>query len=385
MLRGLTMLLMIFVNDLWTVDGVPHWLEHFERFEDGMGLADIVFPMFLFAMGMSVPYAIERRFEKGYSGESTLGHILSRSLALLLMGVFIVNTEENFGSTLGYGVSIYRLLMVAAFVLVWNSYPKDFRWKKPLQALGLAILAFLAFTYRTPEGGYLSAQWWGILGIIGWTYCFVAVTYLLVRKKPMRVLLVWIALCVINLLVNRMRGGGQLIPGGTFLSDMTGALKLGNCSFAVMATGGMLMSLLENRVTTSGMGGKKAFVSAIVLSAVLAGAAAVLHNWWIISKLGGTLPWCLYVSAISVALYAVLRVLESYGKTGWFRPLGASGTATLTVYMIPYILYSVCSIVGLHSPEWLCGPLGLLKCLLFSLLCVALTSLFVKFGIKLKV
>ena len=385
MLRGLTMLLMIFVNDLWTVDGVPHWLEHFERFEDGMGLADIVFPMFLFAMGMSVPYAIERRFEKGYSGESTLGHILSRSLALLLMGVFIVNTEENFGSTLGYGVSIYRLLMVAAFVLVWNSYPKGFRWKRPLQALGLAILAFLAFTYRTPEGGYLSAQWWGILGIIGWTYCFVAVTYLLVRKKPMRVLLVWIALCVINLLVSRMRGGAQLIPGATFLSDMTGALKLGNCSFAVMATGGMLMSLLENRVAVSGASGKKAFVSAVVLSAVLAGAAAVLHNWWIISKLGGTLPWCLYVSAISVALYAVLRVLESYGKTGWFGPLSASGTATLTVYMMPYILYSVCSIVGLHSPEWLCGPLGLLKCVLFSLLCVALTSVLMRLRIKLKI
>ena len=65
MLRGLTMLLMVFVNDLWTVGGVPHFLEHFERMEDGMGVADIVFPMFLFAMGMSIPYAIERRFAKG--------------------------------------------------------------------------------------------------------------------------------------------------------------------------------------------------------------------------------------------------------------------------------------------------------------------------------
>ena len=57
-LRGLTMLLMVFVNDLWSVGGVPHFLEHFEVFEDGMGVADIVFPMFLFAMGMSIPYAM---------------------------------------------------------------------------------------------------------------------------------------------------------------------------------------------------------------------------------------------------------------------------------------------------------------------------------------
>jgi predicted acyltransferase len=50
--RGLVMLLMVFVNDFWTVHAVPHWLEHFGTFEDGMGLSDIVFPMFLFAMGM---------------------------------------------------------------------------------------------------------------------------------------------------------------------------------------------------------------------------------------------------------------------------------------------------------------------------------------------
>ncbi|MBR4687465.1 MAG: DUF5009 domain-containing protein, partial [Bacteroidales bacterium] len=81
MFRGLTMFLMVFVNDLWTVEGVPHFLEHTETLEDGMGLADIVFPMFLFAMGMSVPYAVERRFAKGIPGEKTLGHILSRTFA----------------------------------------------------------------------------------------------------------------------------------------------------------------------------------------------------------------------------------------------------------------------------------------------------------------
>ena len=64
MLRGLTMFLMIFVNDFWTVGGVPHWLEHTATNEDGMGLADIVFPLFLFVVGLSIPYAIERRFQK---------------------------------------------------------------------------------------------------------------------------------------------------------------------------------------------------------------------------------------------------------------------------------------------------------------------------------
>ena len=82
-------------------------------------------------------------------------------------------------------------------------------------------------------------------------------------------------------------------------------------------------------------------MAAFGAAAVLAIAAAFFHRWWIVSKLVGTLPWCLYVAAISVAVYALLRMSELYDKTSWFRPLSASGTATLTVYMMPYILYSV--------------------------------------------
>ena len=137
--RGLTMTLMVFVNEFWKVFNVPHWMEHYATLEDGMGLSDIVFPMFLFAMGLSIPYAIERRFAKGLSGESTVGHILSRTLALLLMGVFIVNSEGGFAPLLGYGKPLYWVLMVTGFFLIWNRYPEGFRYKRGLQAAGIAI------------------------------------------------------------------------------------------------------------------------------------------------------------------------------------------------------------------------------------------------------
>ena len=45
--RAGTMFLMIVVNDLWTLQGVPQWLEHAKASEDRMGLADWVFPGFL--------------------------------------------------------------------------------------------------------------------------------------------------------------------------------------------------------------------------------------------------------------------------------------------------------------------------------------------------
>ena len=383
MLRGLTMLLMVFVNDLWSVTDVPHFLEHISHGEDGMGVADAVFPMFLFAMGMSIPYAIERRFAKGYTGESTLGHILSRSFALILMGVFIVNSETDFTSTVGYGYDAYRLLMVAAFFMIWNQYKKDSKIKKWLQMVGVATQSFLAITYRTHDGGFLKASWWGILGIIGWTYCFCATAYLLARKKPVYLAVLWGIVCVVNLLTTKMRGGGQPIPGPSFLSDLAGALRLGNGCFAVMTLGGILLSLAENRL--SGRFGSVRLALAGASASVLAVVATVLHHWWIVSKLGGTLPWCLYVTVISIVLYMILRVLEAYGKTAWFRPVNVSGTATLTVYMMPYILYSINSIVGLYPYGSLSGPLGLLKCVVFSFLCVLVTSLSVRLGIRLKI
>ena len=48
--RAITMLLMIFVNDLWTLEGIPAWLGHKEAGEEGLGLADTVFPAFLAAL-----------------------------------------------------------------------------------------------------------------------------------------------------------------------------------------------------------------------------------------------------------------------------------------------------------------------------------------------
>ncbi|PMD89688.1 hypothetical protein BWI97_24635, partial [Siphonobacter sp. BAB-5405] len=63
--RGLTMLLMIFVNDLWTLRAIPSWLEHAEANVDFLGLADTVFPCFLFILGMSIPLGVDARLTKG--------------------------------------------------------------------------------------------------------------------------------------------------------------------------------------------------------------------------------------------------------------------------------------------------------------------------------
>ena len=372
--RGLTMALMVFVNDFWTIHDVPHWMQHFKTLEDGMGLSDIVFPMFLFAMGMSVPYAIERRYAKGYSGEDTIRHIFSRTLALLLMGAFIVNAEAG----LAWNKGVYWLLMVAGFFLVWNTYPKDFRWTKALRITGALLLTGLAIAYRSPNGGLFRSSWWGILGLIGWMYLFAALAYLLCRNRKWILAVLWVVFCGINLSIVPMRSGEPLI-GGNFLADASGALNLGNGHSTIMALGGMLTVLADQYV-------KKARIGiGLAAAAVLAVLGLASHTGWIISKNIGTLPWCLFVSAISVALYTLLRVLENKGWTAWSNPIKPAGTATLTVYMMPYIFYSLWVFLSPEIPQWLSGGVGLLKCALFSALCIATTWGIGKIGLKLKI
>ena len=50
--RGLTILVMIFVNDLAEVKGLPWWTYHLPGNVNGMTYVDMVFPFFLFIVGI---------------------------------------------------------------------------------------------------------------------------------------------------------------------------------------------------------------------------------------------------------------------------------------------------------------------------------------------
>ena len=84
--RGLTMLLMIFVNDLASVKGLPWWNYHMPARANFMTYVDMVFPGFLFIVGMSIPLAIRARLAKDPSLPKLWLHIGARSLSLLVPG-----------------------------------------------------------------------------------------------------------------------------------------------------------------------------------------------------------------------------------------------------------------------------------------------------------
>ncbi len=379
MFRGLTMTLMVFVNEFWKVFNVPHWMEHYATLEDGMGLSDIVFPLFLFAMGMSIPYALERRIAKGYSTESTVLHIVSRTFTLLVMGAFICNQESR---EMAGNRALWTFLMVVGFFLTWNQYPKDWKPARWLKLSGGVLLLGLALAYHTPDGAHFEGLWWGILGQIGWMYLFCAMAYLLFRERKWVLAVLWGLLAFINLTVVPMRDGGTFI-GPNFLGDLAHALQLGEGYGAIMGLGGLMLTLadwnLQERRPSLRMG------LGFAAAAVLAVLGMAFHTGWIVSKNLGTLPWCFFVSALAVALYTVLRFLERKGWTAWFRPLQPAGTATLTVYMIPYLFIALWVAVMPSPAPWLTGWVGVAKCALMAAVYISCAWGLTKLGIKLKI
>jgi len=374
--RAITMLLMIFVNDLWSLTGVPLWLEHAQADQDFLGFSDIVFPCFLFIVGMSIPYAMRNRLANGESYPQVLLHILLRSLALLVMGVFTVNINHLNVEASGLSREWFQILMVTGFFLVWNVYPKTEDWKKylfiGLQVAGVILLILLFFFFKGGKDGtgLMTPQWWGILGLIGWTYLISAPIYLFARKSPALLLLFWLLFTLLNI-ADHAKWFHTPIPGGG--------------AFQGFAFAGMAASLLTDRANSVEKRRKLPLLYiGIGIALMLIGFA--LRNFFIISKIQATPTWVFLCNAIAFGFFALIYfVVDLKGKGKWFNLIKPAGTSTLTCYLIPYVYYSVATFAFTLPLFLKTGVVGLLKSFVYAMIIIGITALLGKMKIKLKI
>src|SRR5438477_7474021 len=108
-LRGFVMFSMIFVNDIAGAPDriVPPWMRHFHG-KSGMTFVDLVFPAFLFIVGMSIPLALSARLRKE-ALPNTVFHIITRTLALLLIGIMMVNESPD-AAAMGWSPALWSVL-----------------------------------------------------------------------------------------------------------------------------------------------------------------------------------------------------------------------------------------------------------------------------------
>jgi predicted acyltransferase len=86
-LRGLTIALMILLNDPGDWDHVYAQLDHAAW--NGFTLTDLVFPNFLFLVGASIIFSLESRIARGESRRALAGHMLRRAATLFAIKMFL--------------------------------------------------------------------------------------------------------------------------------------------------------------------------------------------------------------------------------------------------------------------------------------------------------
>lgn len=381
-LRALTMVLMIFVNDLWTLRNIPAWLEHVAPGVDGIGLADVVFPAFLFLVGMSLPYALDARRGQGNTPAQMVLHVVSRSVALLVMGVFLVNGETIRADVVGIPRFLWYPLCCICFILIWNVYPVAAPKRRVWLARGAGMftLLVLALLYRGgPDGQqHFAPQWWGILGLIGWAYLAGGLLAVWARNRIPLVAAAWIFFALLS-----MAAHAGILPQSKAFNSIPDAIRGG--TLTALVVGGMLAALVLQRFNNQRQPGRLA-ASLFAMAAVLWALALLTRPYWKLAKLDATPAWLFLCSALTLLAFLVVFWLVDAGhKAHWFRFIRPAGTDTLLCYLVPYFAYAWVGATGWYLPGvLLTGGPGLVKSMVFALLCVQATGWLRTIGVRLK-
>ena len=383
-LRGLTILLMVFVNDLG--HAAPSWMHHIEPSNaDGMTLADLVFPWFLFIVGVSIPLAFERAGSLGTPWWKQVGHVLLRTAGLLFMGVIVMNHEEDKSPR----ALLWGTLAFACLILAWASVPAKGRnvWigLKVLGVVGLIALlavfrgergpAELPIWGRVEDWAWLRIGWWGILGLIGWAYVTVALLTLGLGRRREWLIGAMGLLMALHLAMNHgglftrvdkkpwlgaarpavqvLQRGVEGIERFVGLGDATGSLA------AIAMAGCLLGTILSRDSDVATPRARIAWTATFALGLFVAGL--VTDTFEGINKNAATPSWCFFTASLACVLGMILYLLiDVAGFKAWSILIRPAGANPLVAYFLHPITVGAVILLGLggkvlayqDSPDW---------------------------------
>jgi predicted acyltransferase len=143
-LRGFTIAAMVIVNDPGSWSHVYRPLEHAEW--NGCTLTDLIFPFFLFIVGISITLAYSKRLDAGLPKKSLYRKILIRSLNIYLLGIFLwLFPEFDFGSIRWVGVlpRIAFVFLACALLFLNTSWKQQIRIGVTILLLYFIIVAYI--------------------------------------------------------------------------------------------------------------------------------------------------------------------------------------------------------------------------------------------------
>ena len=155
-LRGITIVGMILVNNPGTWESVYAPLRHAEW--NGLTPTDLVFPFFMFIMGVSMSFALSR-FDHHFS-RSFITKLVRRTVILFLLGLFLswfslvcAGVEQPFSQIRILGV-LQRLALAYFFgslLIMSVRRPANLAWISAIILIGYIVLLALGNGFELSE------------------------------------------------------------------------------------------------------------------------------------------------------------------------------------------------------------------------------------------
>ncbi len=380
--RGFTMAMMIFVNDLADVHGLSKWTYHMPANVDAMTYVDMVFPTFLFLVGMSLPLAVRQRLKRDPSLPKLWLHVALRAVGLVALGLVLANAEGGDASRMHLNPSVWALLALVGAVLLWMVYGTGMgrHLVRGLRGVGAALLLlmFAIFRRRLAHGGegWIDFSYPEILGLIGLTYLAVSILYIPLRRWTWAPLACFAAMLAFNI---------ACCAKWITIRPPIYVWPWDNGAMAMITFGGVVVSTIflgEHRWVTT----RQKMMPALAF-AVLTLVLGLLLRPLGISKIRATPTWSLWsIGASTVLFMALYGICDVRRWTVWAALLRPAGENTLLTYLLPDFYFYLVSWLGVGYVlgHWNAGAAGILRSVLFTIAMLLLSGLLTRAKLRLQ-
>ena len=322
-LRGITIAFMIMVNNN---GGSAAWAPMHHAVWNGLTATDLVFPTFLFVVGMSIVYSVESRLARGAKRAELAWHTIKRAVILFVFGL-VVNTFPHFHlqHMRFYGV-LQRIAI--CYLMIGLFYLFDRRVWTKIAMLVVVLLGYWALVRLVPVPG---------AGVP-------------VRDVPLldrnQNIVAW---------VDR-----QLMPGHLYEDAPTfDARDPEGLVSDLPALGTTLLGLLAGLWVRSRMTHQTKVLGLAAAAALCLNLGYYWNTWLPLNKKMWTSSYVLAAAGWSLALFCILFWLVEMRGWGRSSATGAGGAVKRAV-MWPWMVFGLNAIAAYMVSELLPGLLDLL-------------------------
>lgn len=362
-LRGLAIVGMVLSSTIGA--GLPAWMHHaqepppdfaFHPEISGLTWVDVVFPLFLFAMGAAFPFSIGWRLEKGEHWKQIVGDIVKRGVKLAFFSVYVQHFYPYMlqpgGGWYAWGWAVF------AFILLFPMFmriPYDLSpfLKRCIQmgAYVIGIVMLLTVKDEGPAGFSLTVNN-PILMILANMALQGGLLYLVTYRR--RTLRMAVCLVIVALYIG-VAAGGEWQQALAEWTPLPGVYRLEYVFYLLIVLPGSMAGEWV-RESLTGKHGQNPIVLMRKLCEM--GFLLLLLGWCVGPFQGGikkdppTLAYLFVTGGIGFLVLDVFYlVCDHLHCRRWFRPLSMSGQNPMIAYVAcDLLIYPLLNGLGLLNP-----------------------------------